>query len=507
MAGTAKQIHTAGVIGTGAMGRGIAQVLAQAGVAVRLHDTREGAVADAKAFIGTMLDRAVEKGRMASEAAAQAKGRLTPADTLATMAGCDLVIEAVVEDLGVKQTLFCQLEDIVAGDAILATNTSSLSVTAIAAGCRSPERVAGYHYFNPVPLMKLVEVIGGIRTAPWVLDTLEALAHRTGHFPARATDTPGFLVNHAGRGYGTEALKLLGEGVADVFAIDRLMKDAGGFRMGPFELLDLTGLDVSDPVMVSIYRQFYEEPRFRPSPLTLQRRVAGLLGRKTGEGFYRYADGKPQPVPPPEPPSGPDLPIWVSRTRPALADPVIRILEREGALLSQEPSPPANAVLVVTPLGTDASSEAADQGLDATRVVGIDALFGLDSRRTIMTTPITTAEAQDAAMAAFGRDGTPSERVRDSAGLVAQRVIAHIVNVGCEIAQQRIAEPATLDTAVVLGLGYREGPLAMGDRIGAATVLDILRNLHALTGDPRYRPSPWLMRRARLGVPLTTPEP
>ena len=201
-----------GVVGAGAMGRGIAQLFAQAGHAVSLFDTAPGAAQAAKASVADALGRQVDKGKLARDACDATLARMRPVDALADLAGCDLVIEAVVEHLDVKKRLFADLEALVAPDAILATNTSSLSVTAIAAACKAPGRVAGYHFFNPVPLMKVVEVIRGVRTEPAVAETLVALTRRTGHAPVVAQDTPGFLINHAGRGYGTEALKVVGRG-------------------------------------------------------------------------------------------------------------------------------------------------------------------------------------------------------------------------------------------------------------------------------------------------------
>ncbi len=177
---------------------------------------------------------------------------------------------------------------------MLATNTSSLSVTAIAAGLKRPQQFAGYHFFNPVPLMKVVEVVAGLKTDPAICAGLAEYARQMGHTPVQAQDTPGFIVNHAGRGYGTEALRVVGEGVADFATIDRILKDQVGFKLGPFELMDLTALDVSHPVMESVYRQYYDEPRFRPSVITAQRLAGGMVGKKVGEGFYRYVDGKAQ---------------------------------------------------------------------------------------------------------------------------------------------------------------------------------------------------------------------
>ncbi|MCT5983699.1 3-hydroxyacyl-CoA dehydrogenase NAD-binding domain-containing protein, partial [Pseudomonas aeruginosa] len=282
-----------GIVGTGAMGQGIAQLAACAGLSVLLYDSRQGAALQAREQIATVLARQVERGRLEAEAVERAMGNLRVVEDLRVLRGCQLVIEAIVENLEAKQALFRQLEEVVGDEAILASNTSSLSVTAIASACRDPGRVAGLHFFNPVPLMRLVEVIDGLATRTGIAERLCALVATFGHQSVRATDSPGFIVNHAGRAFGTEALRILGEGVAPVAAIDEVLREGAGFRMGPFELFDLVGLDVSLPVMESIYRQYYEEPRYRPHPLLRQMLAAGRLGRKSGQGFYRY-DGAGQ---------------------------------------------------------------------------------------------------------------------------------------------------------------------------------------------------------------------
>lgn len=498
---------TLGVIGTGAMGRGIVQVAAAAGVRVLLSDARADAAREAVGFVSRMLDRAVEKGRMASADAEAAKRCMHVVDDQAALNGCDVVIEAVKEDLAVKRKLFAALEDVVGENCILATNTSSLSVTAIAAACRRPQRVAGFHFFNPVPLMKIVEVVGGALTESWVTDALENLAKRFGHYPARTVDSPGFLVNHAGRGLGTEGLRIVAEGIAGYADVDRVLRDAAGFRMGPFELMDLTGLDVSHPVMESIYHQFYEEPRFRPVPDTRTRTNAGLIGRKVGRGFYDYRDGRmltPEEAPPPQ--ADDRHPIWVSPTDGDASNALRAVLKDADVALDTGVRPADESVCVVTPLGEDTTTAALAQELDPRRTMAVDTLFGLERRRTLMSTPVTVAAARDAAHAALAADGTPVTVIHDSPGFVAQRVVATIVNIGCEIAQQRIADPQTINHAVRLGLGYPRGPLELGDDLGPARVLAILEAMHAFYGDPRYRPSPWLKRRALLGVALDTPE-
>ena len=497
---------TLGVVGTGTMGRGIAQIAAAGGVTVRMFDTMEGAAEKGVEFIARMLNRAAEKGVMDAADAAEAIDRLEIVDSLDAMAGAHVVVEAALEDLEVKRTLFAALEGIVGGDCILASNTSSLSVTAIAAACDKPGRVAGFHFFNPVPLLRVVEIVDGILTEPWVGDTLDALARRCGHEPVRAKDTPGFLVNHAGRGLNTEGLRILAEGIADHVAVDNILHEGGaGFRMGPFELMDTTGLDVSGPVMESIYHQFYEEPRFRPVAATRQRVAAGLFGRKSGRGYYEYADNKKiVPSPPAVGEARPER-IWVS---PAEADgnAALTALLDGHVELDGGARPDARSICLVTPWGRDATTTALDQNIEPERTLAVDTMLGLDGRITLMTTPVTDPDLRDQVHGLLDDAGRDVTVIHDSPGFVAQRVIACIVNIGCDIAQQRIATPGDIDKAVRLGLNYPRGPIGFGDAIGPARILAILEALHDFYRDPRYRPSPWLVRRARLGVPLTTPE-
>src|SRR2546430_15115890 len=492
------------VVGTGVMGRGIAQIAAQAGIRTLLHDSRPDAAREAKDAVSPQLVRLEEKGRLARDELGRAQANLVVADSLAALATCPIVVEAIVEDLEAKRELFRSLENIVSGDCLMASNTSSFSIPAMAAGCKGPERVAGFHFFTPVPLMRVVEVVDGLLTAPWVGEALAALALRCGHKPVRAKDTPGFIVNHAGRGYGTEALRILGEGVAEFHGIDRILRDAAGFRLGPFELFDLTGLDVSHPVMESIYRQYYEEPRFRPSPLPAQRVAAAFSGRKWGVGFYRHENGKQEEIPEPPAPAARPASVWVSRS--GLGARLAELVAKLGARIDAGAQPAAQSLYLVAPVGRDATATALDEGLDPTRTLALDCLFALDKRRTLMTTSVTAPAMRAAAHGLLASDGVPVSVVHDSPGFVAQRVVAQIVNIACDIAQQRIASPADIDAAVTLGLGYPRGPLAWGDAIGPARILVILQTLHDFYGDPRYRASPWLKRRARLGVSLLTPQ-
>ena len=499
-------VDVVGVVGAGTMGRGIAQIAAAGGYRVLLHDSRAGAAVEGREFAARMLRRAAEKGAMTGGDAEAACTRIETAGGLAALAPCGVVVEAIVEDLDAKKALFAELEAVVAEDCILASNTSSLPISAIAAGCRTPGRVAGWHFFNPVPLLKVVEVVCGLLTEPWVGEALEAIARRCGHRPVRAGDSPGFLVNHAGRGLYTEGLRILQEGIADPQTIDDVLREGGaGFRMGPFELMDTTGLDVSGVVMESIYRQFYDEPRFRPVAATRRRMEAGLFGRKTGRGYYRYRDGRKQVADPPPVPDARPASVWVSPADPA-GQAAVMAAVGELAPVAGGAAPAADSLCLVTPVGEDATAACLAQGLPPERTVAVDTLFGLDGRRTLMTTPATDPAFRDQAHALFAADGSAVSTIHDSPGFVAQRVVAAIVNVACDIAQQRIAAPEDVDAAVRLGLAYPHGPIAWGDRIGPARVLAVLDALWTFYRDPRYRPSPWLLRRARLGLSLAAPE-
>lgn len=490
------------------MGRGIAQMAAQAGSQVWLFDVQAGAAQAARAALQGTWQTLVGKNRMEASQMEDCLARVHLANALNDLAPCDLVVEAIVERLDVKQRLFADLEAIVQPDAVLATNTSSLSVTSIGAALKRPAQLAGYHFFNPVPLMKVVEVIAGLKTSATVCQRLTDYTRQFGHTPVSAQDTPGFIVNHAGRGYGTEALRVVGERVADFATIDRILKDQMGFKLGPFELMDLTALDVSHPVMESIYHQYFEEPRYRPSVITAQRLAGGVVGKKVGEGFYVYDKGIAQvPADVPAPTVAELPPVWVSPKAARRAE-LYQLLKDLGAHIETAAAPSAAALILVAPLGLDVTTLAAVERLDASRTVGIDMMLDDAStrRRVLATNPATRADMRDAAHALFASDGKPVSVVRDSGGFVTQRVVATIVNIAADICQQGICSPADLDVAVTLGLGYPMGPLAMGDRIGPTNVLEILFNLQTVYGDPRYRPSPWLRRRGALGLSLTHEE-
>jgi len=278
------------VLGAGAMGTGIGQVAVQNGCHVVYYDSFPGATDRSKASIEKIFNRLVEKGKISSDQKAEMLGRMRWSAAIEAVSGADLVIEAVIEDLEVKKALFAAVEPLISKEAWLCTNTSSLSIAALSSGLAHPERFGGLHFFNPAPLMPLVEVVPGIKTGEDFSETMEALMNEWGKVPVLAKDTPGFIVNKVARPFYSEAIKLYEEGVASVAEIDAAIKSIG-FRMGPFELTDLIGHDVNYTVTETVWSQFFYDPRFRPSIIQKRLKEAGLFGRKTGRGFYNYASG------------------------------------------------------------------------------------------------------------------------------------------------------------------------------------------------------------------------
>lgn len=283
-------INTIGVLGAGIMGRGIAQVAAQAGCRVVIYDIADTVLQEALQTINHFLSRSVDKGRMSKDDANAVSRRLAATTELEDLAGCDFVIEAVPEVLDLKLRIFGDLDQVTRPDVILATNTSTFSVTKIASGTSRPDRVVGMHFFNPAPLMPLVEVIAGSITGEAVVQVTTNLALKMGKTPVRSKDTPGFIVNRVARPFYLEGLRLLSDGVADHALIDRLLREGGGFRMGPFQLMDLIGLDVNFAASQSVYEAFFHAPRFRPSIYQQRMVEGGRLGRKSGRGWYDYGE-------------------------------------------------------------------------------------------------------------------------------------------------------------------------------------------------------------------------
>jgi 3-hydroxybutyryl-CoA dehydrogenase len=506
--------QTLAVVGAGTMGRGIAQVAAMGnpdlggGMNVLILDEKPGASAEAKEAIGRVLSQLAEKGRITADVARDTMARITPVEALDSIARADVIVEAIVERLDVKQMLFERLDQLCPPTTILASNTSSIPITAIAARASRPERIGGLHFFNPVPLMRLVEVIPGLKTSKATVDALVALGRRLTREPVVCIDSPGFIVNHAGRAYATECPRILSEGIATAVEIDRIMTGAPGLKLGMFALSDLVGIDVNYAVMESLYAQFHFEPAYAPNPLSALRAVGGMHGQKTGEGWFKYEAGKRLEPPFAPVPNGPKRPLWFMPrdNQPEVLPPFADIMKKAGVEVENGTTASKDAVIALSPIGYTLSEAALALKVDPARAIGVDMLFGPKGPRTLMVSPATAPEIRDAAHQALAADGQQVVVINDSPGFVAQRVIAMVINNGCHIAQRGIASPQDIDKAVKLGLGYPYGPMEWGDLIGPRLVVHILRCLEQFYGEPRYRPSAWLKRRAALGLSLMAPE-
>lgn len=489
---------TLGVVGAGAMGGGIAQVAAAAGIRVRVHDAREGAAAEACEKIHARFAKRVASDKMSAKDAEAASYCLLPASSLSDLADCDVVIEAIVEKLEVKTALFSELEALLQEDAILASNTSSLPIGAISAGLNRKEQVAGMHFFNPVPVMKLVEVIRAPDTSEAVMEALVELGYRLGRTPVVVKDTPGFLVNFGGRAYTTEGLALVHEGVATPAQVDAIMRDGFGFRMGPFELMDLTGMDVNFPVTQFVHESFFNDPRLRSTPLHRYMLDTGQLGRKTVRGFYDHSEGALPPLPDTKASAEPVKEVFVHGEAPKLA----ALVEACGACVLK--SDDGRVPVLAAPVGEDASAYATRHGLDHRRLVCVDTVPNCEKRVTLMAAPGNDAELIMSVVARFSQARRVS-LIGDSPGFVGQRIAAMVANLGCEMAQMGLAKVEDIDLALRLGLNYPLGPLEMADHLEPRVTFRILEQAQLLSGDDRYRPSQWLRRRAQLGLSARTP--
>jgi 3-hydroxybutyryl-CoA dehydrogenase len=476
------------VIGSGAMGSGIAQVAAVAGHTVKLFDTRPEAVDNAIAGIGKALAKLVEKGRMGAAEADLARERLHAMRALDDAKDAALVVEAVVEDLDVKRTLFAQLEEVTGPDCILATNTSSISVTAIGAKLKRPERLVGMHFFNPVPLMALVEVISGLATDKAIADTVYATAAAWGKNPVHAKSTPGFIVNRVARPYYAEALRLLLEQAADPATIDAVMRDCGGFRMGPFELMDLIGHDVNYSVTQSVFNAYFGDPRFAPSIVQQELVNAGFLGRKTGRGFYRYGDDVAVPQAQAEAALACEAQVTI-----AGADPVTDALT--ARLRDAGIAPDANEAAIFLTDGRSATQRASDEGRPDTILFDLLLDPAKATRIALARADQCSDAAWNAAVGTFQQAGFTVTRLDDVPGMAVMRTVAMLANEALDAVNQGVCSAAAVDIAMQKGVNYPRGPLAWADAIGLQHVFTVLANLGAAYGEDRYRVSPLLRRK------------
>jgi len=489
------------VIGAGAMGAGIAQVAAQAGHPVLLLDNRPGAAAQSIDGIGRQLGKRVEKGKLADSERAAIIARLSAVEAIEALADCALIVEAIVENLEVKRGLFRQLEALCSADCILASNTSSLSITRIAAGLQRPERLLGLHFFNPAPVMALVEVVSGLASDPALARCLFDTAQAWGKQPVHTRSTPGFIVNRVARPFYAESLRLLQEGAADCATLDALMREAGGFAMGAFELTDLIGHDVNYAVTCSVFDAYYGDTRFQPSLIQQELVDAGRFGRKSGQGFYRYgADAqRPEAI---EISSDAlidrcvvegDLGLAAGLI-PRLQANHIQVIQRDGAGLLRV----GEAVIALSD-GRMASQRAQQDGLRNLILIDLAFDYASAQRLAISCSADISADARAQGVALLQRAGLRVSLLSDSPGLAVLRTVAMLANEAADAALHGVASAADIDLAMRAGVNYPRGPLAWADAIGLAHVLRTLDHLQASYGEERYRPSLLLRRKVAEG--------
>lgn len=487
------------VIGAGIMGAGIAHVAAQAGHRVWLHDARNGAAVEAKVQLATTLDGLVKKGRLSAEAALATIERIEPLDRLAEAADAGLAIEAIVERLDSKRALLAELEGLLAPTAILATNTSSISVTALAKELQHPGRLVGMHFFNPVPLMRLVEVVSGLHTVPAVAEAIYALSVRWGKVPVHARSTPGFIVNRIARPYYAETLALLQERAASAEVLDACLKTVG-FRMGPCELMDLIGHDTNFAVTSSVYEANFYDKRFQPSLVQRELVDGGLLGRKSGRGFYRYPEGRP--ALPTEPYKTPAQEPLIVHGRDALADALAQKLAELGYTHDRVSTSTWTGLAVgdASLIATDGRTANEMAGaLGNANVAVFDRFKGTGPLAYAVADGASAAWQLEAAawLAALGHE---PQRVADVPGLIVARTLAMLINEAADAVAQGVCSESGADAAMKLGVNYPAGPFEWLADWSSVAVVKLLDALDRHYRGERYRASPWLRRRAAVGL-------
>ena len=495
------------VVGAGIMGVGIAQVAAQAGHHVKLHDARSGAAADALAKLGKTLDSLVGKGRLDAAEATAIAGRIEVAGSLDAAAACGLVVEAIVESLEAKRGLLRNLESVVAAGCVLASNTSSISITALANGLQRPGRLVGMHFFNPVPLMKLVEVVLGLATDPAVADEVFALARRWGKTPVQARSTPGFIVNRIARPYYAEALALLQERAVEPAALDACLRGAG-FRMGPCELMDLIGHDTNFAVTESVFAANFGDKRYQPSLLQRELVDGGLLGRKSGRGFYVHPAPTTTPTNDSAAAAG-ELPIPTGAIV-ALHGTGIAVerwsrrLAAAGVRFEADPSSrwhglqTANGDLRLTD-GRPAAQVAAEDGVRALALFdfAVAPNGGMPGAALACTVAASaTAAWHDEALQWLRIAGWSPQPMGDAPGLIVARTVAMLVNEAFDAVLQGVCTPEGADLAMKLGVNYPAGPFEWLEQLGAGSVVALIDRLDKHYRGERYRVSPGLRQRA-----------
>jgi 3-hydroxybutyryl-CoA dehydrogenase len=493
------------VIGAGTMGSGIAEVAAAAGHRVYLRDTSEAALERGIAQIRRSLDKRVERGRLDAAQRDAIVARLRPVGTDARLEDVGLVIEVIVENLDVKVLVLSQIESEVGADTIIATNTSSLSVTAIAGRLARAERVVGMHFFNPATVLPLVEVVAGAATAPEVTQTIVATAKAWGKVPVVCRSTPGFIVNRVARPYYGEALRVLQEQATTPATLDAVMRECGGFKMGPCELMDLIGHDVNFAVTKSVYEAFFDDPRYKPSLIQKELVDAGWLGRKSGRGFFDHREGAAPPLPD-EASMQPKVPRSV-RIEGDLGPAAVlgSLLLREDETLVERGDGRGllrvNGFAVALSDGRSATERTVAVG-EPVVLFDLALDYGGCSRIALAAAAQASDEHLASAIGLFILLGKKVSVLADVPGMAVTRTVAMLVNEAADAVMQGIASADDVDAAMQKGVNYPVGPMAWGRQIGLGHVATVLGHLALAYGEDRYRTSLWLQRAVHAAQPL-----
>ncbi len=481
------------VIGAGAMGSGIAHVAAKAGHPVFLFDTNEAAVTKGIAGIRKDLEFLVSKGKMTAEDLSATLNRITPVSELSGLKNTKLVIEAIVENLDVKRKVFGDLEELLGEDAILTSNTSSISITAIAAKLKRPERLLGVHFFNPAPRMALVEIVSGVASDRHLAEVLFDSAKAWGKVPVHAKSTPGFIVNRVARPYYAEGLRVLEEQIADIATIDTLMREGCGFPLGPFELMDLIGHDVNFAVTNSVFNAYFGDKRFTPS-ITQQELVsAGRLGRKTGQGFYDYRENAEKPVAKVAPQQAKPKAIKLSSDTQICKDLQSR-LENSGIEVVSINSTIQAPTLMITD-GRTATIRSKKENISSLAVFDLVKDMKTSERIGIAFSDSTTETDKNSIIGALQSTGLLVSVLDDVAGLIGMRTVCMLANEASDVVTQGIASAKDIDSAMKYGTNYPIGPMTWSEQIGIKHVAKVLSNLRDHYGEERYRLSPYILRK------------
>lgn len=488
------------VIGAGTMGIGIAQVAAAAGHHVKLFDIALPAASRALEQLEQRLRKRVEAGKADARSTETLLSNIRLADSLSDLADCSLVIEAVAEKLAIKQSLFRDLEAICSPHALFASNTSSLSITAIASALQHPQRMAGLHFFNPAPLMKLVEIVGGLETSPEALNTLQTLAQHWGKHSVICRSTPGFIVNRVARPFYAETLRALEEQIANPATLDAVLRDAGGFAMGPLQLTDLIGQDVNYAVTESVYHAFYQDSRFTPSLVQQELVAAGHLGRKSGRGFYRYGSDQVAPSATFASAVTADMPqsVTLHGDWSAIGEFAALLAGNAETIKHCGQTSPFAQIDEVTFMLTNGKTA----GQVATEIGSPVVLFDLSvNYQHAAVIAISSAEQNTLPQTAkiirlLQSLGKQVIHLPDYPGLLVMRTVAMLANEALDVVNKGVASASDTDDAMRFGVNYPQGPLTWGSKLGWQHILATLENLQRYYTEPRYRPMPLLRRYA-----------